>query len=79
MNKQLTEILADVFGLRANQIVPELTKNAVGSWDSLKQLDLVTTLEKTYTISLEIHDIVSMTSVASIVDVLRSKGVDLGD
>ena len=79
MNKQLTEILADVFGLRANQIVPELTKDAVGSWDSLKHLDLVTTLEKTYALSLEIHDIVSMTSVASIVDVLRSKGVDLGD
>ncbi len=78
MNKRLVSVLTDVFGLRADQIVPELTKDDVGSWDSLKQMDLVMSLEREFGIALEIPDIIRMNSVANIVDVLSSKGVDLG-
>lgn len=78
MNKRLISVLTDVFGLRADQIVPELTKDDVGSWDSLKQMDLVMSLEREFIITLEIPDIIRMNSVANIIDVLTSKGVDLG-
>jgi len=78
MNARLASILADVFDLRANQIGPELTKSDVGSWDSLRQMDLVVTLENEFGISLEIQDIISMDSVENIIKVLESKGVDLG-
>ena len=78
MNKRLVSVLTDVFGLRADQIVPELTKDDVGSWDSLKQMDLLMSLEREVGIALEIPDIIRMNSVANIVDVLSSKGVDLG-
>jgi len=78
MNKRLISVLTDVFGLRADQIVPELTKDTVGSWDSLKQMDLVLSLEQEFGIALEIPDIIRMNSVATIIDVLTSKGVDLG-
>lgn len=78
MNQRLASVLADVFGLRSDQIVPELTKDTVGSWDSLKQMDLVMSLEREYGITLEFSDIVRMNSVANIIDVLTSKGVDLG-
>lgn len=64
--------------MRVDQITPELTKNQVGSWDSLKQMDLVMTLEREFEIALEIPDIVRMDSVKNIVDVLAGKGVDLG-
>ncbi len=78
MNKLLISVLTEVFGLRANQIVPELTKEDVGSWDSLKQMDLVMSLEREFDIALEIPDIIRMNSVANIIDVLTSKGVDFG-
>jgi acyl carrier protein len=78
MNKRLISVLADVFGLRADQIVPELTKDDVGSWDSLRQMDLVMSLEREFVIALEIPDIIRMDSVANIIDVLTSKGIDLG-
>ncbi|MDO9419803.1 MAG: acyl carrier protein [Herminiimonas sp.] len=77
MNKQLISVLTDVFGLRASQIVPELTKDQVGSWDSLKQMDLVMSLEREFDISLEITDIVKLNSVANINEVLIEKGVKL--
>ncbi len=78
MNKRLISVLIEVFGLRAGQIVPELTKEDVGSWDSLKQMDLVMSLEREFSIALEIPDIVRLNSVENIIDVLTDKGVDLG-
>ncbi len=78
MNKRLAEVLAEVFGMRATEIKPALQKSEVGTWDSLKQMDLVISLERQYGITLDIPDIVRMASVATIMDVLKDKGVDLG-
>lgn len=79
MDKRLAEVLAEVFELRVNEIRPELQKSNIGVWDSLKQMDLVLSLEREYDIALDIPDIVRMTSVATIMDVLNDKGVSLGD
>jgi len=78
MNQRLASVLADVFELRPDQVVPDLTKDNVGSWDSLKQMDLVLSLEREYGITLEFSDIIKMNSVANIIEVLTSKGVGLG-
>lgn len=79
MNKRFTIILAEVFDLRESDIRPNLEKSEVGTWDSLKQMDLVMTLEKEYAVTLDIPDILKMVSVASIAQVLQDKGVSLGD
>jgi len=74
---KLSTILSSVFGVQASEISASLTKADLQSWDSLKQMDLVTTLEREYSITLELMDIVSMTSVEAIIGVLRDKGVEL--
>jgi acyl carrier protein len=79
MNKKLAEILAEVFRLREIDIEPTLQKSDVGTWDSLKQMDLVMSLETEYGIVLDIPDIIRMHSVASIMDVLMEKGVSCVD
>ena len=77
MNQKTTLILSNVFGIKEADIHPDLTKADVGSWDSLKQMDLVTTLEKEYNITLGIPDIVKMQSVKAILEVLKEQGVDI--
>jgi acyl carrier protein len=77
MDKALAEKLADVFGLREAEIHPGLKKEDVGTWDSLKQMDLVVTLEREYKIALDIPDILRMVTVADIVKILQEKGVNL--
>jgi acyl carrier protein len=79
MNKRLVAILADVFALRESDIHPGLKKADVGTWDSLKQMDLVLSLEREYGIVMEIKDIVRMLSVEEIERVLEDKGVALAD
>lgn len=78
MNEDLVSVLMEVFNLRAEQIVPELIKEDVGNWDSLKQMDLVVSIEQKFNISLEIMDIAKMDSVANIIEVLQGKGIKLG-
>jgi len=77
MDKRLTAILADVFGLREKEILPDLSREDVDSWDSLKQMDLVLSLERNYEIALDISDIVKMMAVSDIIAVLNGKGVNL--
>ena len=79
MNDRFKNVLADVFGLKESDIHFQLIKTDVANWDSLKQMDLVMTLEREYSISLEIPDIIKMISVESIIEVLLDKGVELGD
>ena len=79
MDKRLAETLADVFNLRPREITPGLRKNDVGNWDSLKQMDLVLSLEREYDILLEIMDIIRLLSVEDIIAVLKEKGVRLED
>lgn len=75
MDKKLASVLAEVFGLRESEIHTQLTNDDVDSWDSLKQMDLVVSLEREYDLSLDMSDIVEMTSVDSIISVLNRKGV----
>lgn len=79
MDERLAAVLAEVFGMRPSEIHPGLTKTDVGTWDSLKQMDLVMTLEREYAIALTIQDILRMISVNGIGEVLKEKGVALGN
>lgn len=79
MNKRVRAILSDVFRLRDAEIHPGLTKDDVGNWDSLTQMDLVVSLERAFAIELGINDIARMQSVADVLAVLADKGVDLAD
>jgi len=79
MNERLVAVLSSVFGLRKEQVTPELSRDMVSKWDSLTQMDLVVSIEQEFSLTLEITDILKMGSVAGILEVLRDKGVDLGD
>jgi acyl carrier protein len=79
MNQRLATVLADVLNLKESDIHSDLDKADVGDWDSLKQMDLVVSLEREYRITLEIPDILRMNSVSEIIAVLTEKGVSLGN
>ncbi len=79
MDARLVGILAEVLDLKESDVHRALTKAEVGTWDSLKQMDLVLGLEGEFEIALEIADIVRMVSVEGIECVLREKGVSLAD
>jgi acyl carrier protein len=78
MNNKLTELLAEIFEKKISAIKIDLTKDDIDGWDSLTQMDLVTSIEKEFDVELEMLEIVEMTSIKKIIEILKSKGVDIG-
>ncbi|OEU70996.1 MAG: hypothetical protein BA863_18865 [Desulfovibrio sp. S3730MH75] len=74
-NVELQQLLAEVFEIRQDEIVENLTSEDVDNWDSLKQMDLVVSLENKYNIALSFEEIVKISSVKDIIDVLSAKDV----
>jgi len=76
MNEKLANILTEVFDIKISEINENLTNESVSNWDSLTQMDLVTSLENEFNIQLEMLEIVSLTSIRKIIEILESKGIN---
>jgi acyl carrier protein len=67
-----------VLNIREDEIDDDSSMETVESWDSLKHIELVVSLEEEFEIShLSTDEIVEMISVAEIKRTLRNKGVDI--
>ena len=72
---KLEEIIAKVFELDISKIKKEMTPLDIEMWDSLSQLNLISTIEKEFQIKLEIDQIFTVTKIGDIYNLLRKKGV----
>ena len=74
---EFKEIIAKVFNIKAEEVNEDLSKDDIGSWDSLKQMDMIFSLEEKYSLQFEIEEIASMNSIKEIMRILSKKGIDL--
>jgi len=75
MRKALQEIFVREIGIQPEYFTDELAYNTIPEWDSQAHMVIVLAIEEKFNISLESDDVVSMTNVSKILDLLRSKGV----
>lgn len=61
--QRLTEAFAAGLSISVNEVTDELHYQSIPEWDSVSHLFLISELEKTFNISIETEDILSMTSV----------------
>jgi acyl carrier protein len=74
VNGTIERILAEVLQIPTSRITENLAMKDVDSWDSLKHMELITSLEQSFEIQLTFDEIVAMQSVAEIKRVLKAKG-----
>ena len=72
---RLEEIIAKVFEIDISKIKKEMTPLDIEMWDSLSQLNLVSSIEKEFQIKLEIDEIFTVTKIGDIYNLLTKKGV----
>lgn len=77
MDMRLARTLSEVFGVSEDEINLSLSKDNQENWDSLKQMDLVLSLEREYGIQLTFDEIRKMTSVPEIEKVLKLKDIKI--
>jgi acyl carrier protein len=74
MDKQLMKLMAELLRVPQNEITDTLTMNETDSWDSLKHMELVVTLEETFDVQLTADEIITMLDMKGITKVLTEKG-----
>jgi acyl carrier protein len=71
MNEKLTEIVADIFFLDADEVTMELTPDDVGLWNSLNHLRLITAVESAFNIKLTMSEIQSIDNIEKLYEIVR--------
>ena len=72
---KLEEIIANIFELEPSQIKKEMTPADIETWDSLSQLNLISSIENEFQIKFEIDEIFTVLKIGDIYDLLSKKGV----
>lgn len=76
--EKLNNILLEVFPfLTVAELNDNLDKNNVDGWDSVHQLSIVSSLEDTFDIMLDVEDILKVDSYAHIKEILIKNDVEL--
>ncbi|MFQ5427960.1 MAG: acyl carrier protein [Thermodesulfobacteriota bacterium] len=75
MSQKLTNLLAELFEMKAEDITDKLTMEDVDLWDSLKHMELIVSIEQAFGIELTFDEISNMQNVKKIKGILLEKGV----
>ena len=74
--KELERIFAELFALPASKFNREVLHDHVAKWDSIGHMKMVADLETTFSVEFEVDEIMEMQSVAAILTVLKTHGID---
>ena len=72
---KVKEIIAKVFEINSEKIMPEMTPDDIERWDSLGQLMLISDLEKEFNIVFDMNEIFEIVNIGDIYKILKRKKV----
>ena len=61
-------IFAELLGLNATEVTDTMSYNSLEKWDSLKHLELVSKLEDTFGINIDMDDVIAMSNFRKVVE-----------
>lgn len=76
MEQKLKTVMTDVFEISSDKIDRSTTMEEIEQWDSLKHIELMTVLEEKFDISLEMEEMIEMTTFEDIKRILITKGIE---
>ena len=74
MEAKIESLLSELLLIPAESITNDLAMKDVDVWDSLKHMELIVSLEESFSIQLSFDEIVAMQNVREIKRVLRERG-----
>jgi acyl carrier protein len=66
----LASLVAETLGIDEARVVPELSAETVEEWDSLNHLRLITAVEKQFQIRLSMEEVISLTNIGDLAQVV---------
>ncbi len=75
METDLCQIVMESLAVPCEQVSDDLALGGIESWDSLRHMQLITAIERAYGLTLTFDEIILMTSVGAIRQVLAARGI----
>ena len=75
--EKFNKIIFDIFKLLPSEIKDSLTAKEIPNWDSMNYLLFIAELEKKFSISFSMDEVLNANSLGAIKEALRSKGVKI--
>ncbi|MDE6083357.1 MAG: acyl carrier protein [Muribaculaceae bacterium] len=75
--EKYNQIFTEVFGVDASALNDNFSKDTVGQWDSVHQLNIVSLAEEAFDIMLDPEDIMGFTSYAAGKAILKNQEIEL--
>ena len=75
--RMYNQVFLDCFGVDETQLTAELTYQSVESWDSVGHMAMVAQLEDSFSIMLEMDDIIDFSSYTVGIEILKKYGVEI--
>jgi acyl carrier protein len=72
---EVREVMATVFGVAESELPPDVAQESYARWTSLYHMTLLVSIEDRFATPLSMDEMLSMTSLPSIVAVLEGHGV----
>ena len=73
LTEKIKSIVADSFGLSADEVTLDTGPSNTSSWDSFGQMELVLNIEKEFDITLEFNEIFKIVSTQTLLEVVDNK------
>ena len=71
---RVQQVIADLFGVEASDVLPSSSQDTIEKWDSLQHLNLVLALEDEFSVQFTPEEMAELLSAELIVMLLEEKG-----
>ncbi len=76
--EKLNKVIGDIFDLKKTEVInDDMGPDEIEGWDSLGHVELVTSLEEVFDISLDVVDISRMYTVGGIKKIVGKYGIEI--
>lgn len=75
MDRRVLDVFREVFDDEELEIESKTSAKDIAGWDSLAQVKLIIGVEEAFDIKFTTNEVVSMTCVGDMINILRSKGI----
>jgi len=74
MRQKIQEILGELFEIPVNDVDESVEMASTPGWDSMRHLEIVSAIEHTFNIVLEIEEILEIKSFLKIFEIFEKRG-----
>lgn len=75
--KQFIELISNILNVPSTELSLQSGPEDIVQWDSLAHINIITALEQTYDLQITMSEILTVKTVADLVNLVENKGIPL--